>query len=42
MPLENLTEGEKGKMTVTKINKQVESIEPSHYQFINPDQIMQN
>lgn len=42
MHYENLVNGEKSKMTVTKINKQVKSIEPSQYQFMNLSQFMQN
>lgn len=42
MHYENLANGEKGKMLVTKIEKQPKSIEPSQYQFINLNQLMQN
>lgn len=42
MHFENLVNGEKGTMHATKINKQLKSIEPSQYQFMNLNQFMQN
>lgn len=42
MHFEDLANDEKGKMIVTKIDKQLKSIEPSQYQFMNLNQFMQN
>ena len=37
MQLENPADGKKGEMAVTKINKQIKSIETNSYPFMNPD-----